>query len=781
MRMNEEELLEKLREAFSVEAQERIASLSASLLSLEKGTSGEAKARDLEVAFREAHSLKGAARSVNLGEIETICQAVEGVFAAMKRDEIRVSGGLFDLLHRCVNVIEALLAASETERPDRSDEIASLVAELQGVQAGKAARILKDKPGQKPIPKDVRAHALHEEKAPESEEARGASDRPTSVEQAPSSEPVSGAPAPRRSFKESIRVSSAKLDSLFLKVQEMISLKLTSGQHLADLEEMLRALEDWRKRWSAVEGQWRLVQKMGDGEAVRGLAQFIDWNAEFLQSLDLGLRAVTKRSEQNGRVLARMVDDLLDDMKGIIMLPFSMLLDGFPRMVREISREQGKEVDLIIRGGTVDVDRRILDEMRDPLIHILRNAVDHGLESPETRKERGKPRTGTIELAVSQAEGGKVEIVISDDGAGIDPIRLKKKAHQLGILTEQEVEALNDREALSLIFHSGVSTSPIVTDISGRGLGLAIVEEKIDQLGGLLTLDSAPGNGTSFKMILPVTMSAFRGVLVRTVNSSFIVPSAQMERAVRVPKEQVKTVENRPTIPLDGKTLALVDLADVFGLPQPNGPTNGNSFVTAAVLGKGERRVAFSVDEVAGEQEVLVKGLGKQLRHVPWFSGATILGSGQVVPILNVNELLTSALKTPVRDRGTKGSEEQTKMPSILVAEDSITSRTLIKNILEGAGYHVQTAVDGAEAFAALKTGQFDLVVSDVEMPRMDGFELTRRIRGEEKYADLPVVLVTGLETREDREKGIDAGASAYIVKSSFDQSNLIEVIRRMV
>lgn len=773
--MNEEELLEKLREAFSVEAQERIASLSASLLTLEKDPFGKGKSEALEVAFREAHSLKGAARSVNLAEIETLCQAIEGVFAGMKRDRIQGSGDLFDLLHRAVNVMDGFLAATETERAGHVEEIASMVTQLREVPAGKEAPIPKDKPGEGPIPKGAES-AVSAEKPISTDGEKG-----VPVAEAHVKDQAPGGPSRKKPLSESIRVSTAKLDSLFLKIQELVSLKLASGQHITDLKGVLRSMEDWNQQWVAQVDRESLNNGGGVGKAAGGVAPRGDRIDDGIRSWNMALRALIKRFEQDDRVLGHMVDDLLDDMKRITLLPFSMLLDIFPRMVRDISREQGKDVDLAITGTEVEIDRRILEEMRDPLTHILRNAVDHGLETPEIREERGKARRGTIRMAVSQTEGGKIEIVIADDGGGIDPVRLKKKARRMGILTTQEMEALNDRDALSLVFHSGVSTSPMVTDISGRGLGLAIVEEKVEKLGGLVSIDSTPGQGTSFRMVLPVTISTFRGVLIRVAGRWFIVPSATMERTLRVHKDQVQTVENRATIPLGGKALALADLAGVLGLPRAGEGSNGSPFVTVVVLGKGERRVGFRVDGVGGEEEVLVKGLGKQLRHVPSVSGATILGSGKVVPIINVNELLTSALKAPVDDLGRKGIGEETEKPAILVAEDSITSRTLIKNILEGAGYRVQTAVDGAEAFAALKTGSFDLVVSDVEMPRMDGFELTRRIRKEERYADLPVVLVTGLETREDREKGIDAGANAYIVKSSFDQGNLLEVIGRMV
>ena len=779
--MNEEELLKKLREAFTGEAEERLANLSSSLLDLEKGAGGEEKAQALEVAFREAHSLKGAARSVNLSDIETMCQAIEGVFAAMKRDEVSLSGELFDLLHRCVRAVEDSLAAPEDGGLDRMEELAALVSQLQEVKAGKEVKASQGRTrgGSEPKKEEKLPPKKIEEKPREEE---GAKEEPVKEKPAPKLRPSQDVPeSPHKPLaSESVRISTAKLDLLFLKAEELVSLKLSSVQHLADLRNLVRSIEGWNKRWGEIEPELRALNKMAQvGDEWDNLSRFLDWNQDFIRSLGKEIWGLTKGAEQDGRTLGLMVDDLLDDMKRVTMLPFSTLLNIFPRMIREISRDQGKDVDLIVQGSEVEIDRRILEEMRDPITHLLRNSVDHGLEDPEKREKQGKPRSGTIHLTVSQTEGGKVEILISDDGAGVDLAQVKKKAASLGVITEQETGKLDERDALSLILESGVSTSPIITEISGRGLGLAIVQEKVEKLGGRLTLDTEPGRGTSFRMELPVTIATFRGILVQVADRFFIVPSSNMDRTLRVHRDEIKTVENRATIPLNGKALSLVDLARIFGLKQDKDKSDGE-FLTVAVLGAGERRIGFRVDEVLGEQEVLVKGLGKQLKSVPNISGATILGSGQVVPILNVNDLLRSSLGAAVPVPSAEAAEGK-KEKSILVAEDSITSRMLIKSILEGAGYLVKTAVDGSEAYTTLKTGEFDLVVSDVEMPKLDGFGLTRKIRSDKKYAEVPVILVTGLETQEDREKGIDAGANAYIVKSSFDQSNLLEVIKRMI
>ena len=440
-------------------------------------------------------------------------------------------------------------------------------------------------------------------------------------------------------------------------------------------------------------------------------------------------------------------------------------------------------MDLVIRGGEVEIDRRILEEMKDPLIHLVRNSIDHGIEKSEERARKKKPPRGTIAMAISPRNGNNVEIVISDDGAGISIDKVRAASLKLGVISPGEVERLTALEVLSLIYQSGVSTSPIVTDVSGRGLGLAIVREKVEKLGGTISFETHLDAGTTFQIVLPLTLATFRGVLIRVGEHLFIIPLASVEQVVKVERGEIKTVENRETVQLNGQIVSLVRLAEVLELFQGNGPGNFSDIVQMVVLGSAEKRIAFAVDEILKEQEVSVKSLGKQLSRVRNISGATVLGTGQVVPILNVADLIKSAVKvTAIPARGALISGEvKEKGKSILVAEDSITARTLLKNILESAGYDVKTAVDGVDAFTALRTEGFDLVVSDVDMPRMNGFDLTAKIRTDKKFSELPIVLVTALESREDRERGIDVGANAYIVKSSFDQSNLLEVIKRLI
>ena len=334
---------------------------------------------------------------------------------------------------------------------------------------------------------------------------------------------------------------------------------------------------------------------------------------------------------------------------------------------------------------------------------------------------------------------------------------------------------------MSLIFQSDVSTSPIITEISGRGLGLAIVREKVEKLGGKISIHTELGVGTTFKIILPITLATFRGILIKVSGQNFVVPTINVERVIRIKPETIKTVENKETITIENQAVSFVELSDVLELPRKERNNENSSFIQTLVLNATEKRIAFGIDEVLSEQEVLVKPLGKQLSRVRNITGATVLGTGEIVPILNVPDLMKSAVKVVVSHVQEVKKEVKDVKKSILVAEDSITSRTLLKNILESAGYYVKTSVDGVDAFTTLKTENFDLVVSDIEMPRMNGFELVSKIRNDEKTSDIPVVLVTGLESREDRERGIEVGANAYIVKRSFDQSNLLEVIKKLI
>jgi two-component system chemotaxis sensor kinase CheA len=487
--------------------------------------------------------------------------------------------------------------------------------------------------------------------------------------------------------------------------------------------------------------------------------------------------------------MGRMIDEHMESMKQVMMLPVSSLVESFPGMVREISGKLGKSVKLIITGSELEIDKRILEDLKVPLIHLLRNCIDHGIV--RVRNGSGlQVASGTIRLDFATHENSHIEIKVSDDGDGINTKSLIKSAIKSGILSEADALKIERKDAINLIFQSGLSTSQIITEISGHGLGMSIVREKISKINGTISIDSETGRGTTFTIVVPMSMATFRGISVRLNESIFILPSANVEKVLITPLDQIKTVENHDTISLADSIIPVVDLKEILGLSNIHEMAKGNSSIATdqsdkvnlIVVTADEKKAAFRVNEVSGEQQVLVKGLGALMPHVRNISGATILGNGKVVPILNPYDLLLSAKNGVVR-RNLETSEvkQVEKSGRILVVEDSITSRTMLKNVLETAGYTVTTAVDGIDGYTKAKSESFDLIMSDVDMPRLNGFELTTRIRSDKNLSQMPVILLTSLDSREDREYGIEVGADAYMVKSSFDQGNLINVIHKLI
>ena len=719
----EQEFRKRLHSTFKKEADEHVKVISAGLTELEKLPTASIQSEITETVYRRCHSMKGAARAVNMSDIETICHSLEDIFSSWKQQGVRHSRALFDSIYDSLNTIRIIIHRTEEDQPAMGKVHVSRV--IRDIEA--SARIAE--------------HDFH------TPGKGGLSSHATASR---------GISIPYTS--DSVRISAGKLNTVLLLSEEMLSVKEASHLQLVSLLEIASSIDTLKKECSVS-------------------------TPDSLTVLDKKVVNLIRSSRQQNRTAGRMVDNLLDEMKKTMLLPFSTLLEGFPLLIRNLSVEGDKEADLAIDGDGIEIDRRILEEMKDPLIHLVRNSIGHGLEEPDARLKNNKPRRGTIKIAISQLRGDMVEITVADDGAGIDIARVKEEAVRNGEISPEDAGILRDDEALHLIFRSGVSTSPIISDISGRGLGLAIVREKVERLGGAVSLESHCGTGTVFHIILPLTVATIRGILVRASDQVFAVPTSNVERCARIKDDDIRTVENRETIILNGRPVSFVRLGSVLELPYRKN-VKENRFTPVIVLRSADKQIAVGIDEVLAEHEVLVKGLGRQLSKVRNISGVAIPGSGKAVPILNVPDLIRTAVKAPQPlPIITASPEKEGKAGKgyILVVEDSITSRILLKNILETAGYRVRTAIDGIDAMTTLKNEEFDLVVSDIEMPGMNGFDLTAKIRSDKRLADLPVVLVTALERREDREHGIEVQADAYIVKSSFDQSNLLEIVRRLI
>ena len=753
----------RLLQTFRIEAEEHIHRVTSGLIELEKSPLPERYAQLIEAIFREFHSLKGAARSVNLREFELLCQPLETIFSHLKLGKISLEPRLFDLLHRVIDFLTELnLASGEKRTSAQRSTQKELIAQLGILTKTDSNAPITPTPTLRPDPDPEPSLLQDSDEEPEIENLK-----PKLKESDPG---------------QTVRIPVSKLDSLLFQAEEMIQTKVTTQQLVVELREIKSALASY----SMSSRQWknrRTAAKSSEHE------ELVSWCETHLDQLHARIISVSQAADQDFRVMRRIVDDHLEAMKQVLMLPAASLTETFPKIVRDLAQQQGKEIDLLISGDDIEIDRRILEELKDPFIHLMRNCTDHGIEKPVRRKELEKPATGKISITFATNENRQVEISISDDGSGIDCNQIRELAIKNGTVSSEAAKKLDSKEILALVFQSGFTTSPIITDLSGRGLGLAIVSEKVEKLGGSIAIESTPQTGTTFRLLLPISLATFRGVMVRVSEHLFVIPTANVLRTLRVKPEDIKTVENRETIRHNGIIFSLVHLGEVLGLPEAvnssvsalKGHNTDAGSVTMVILTNGGSQIAFLVDEVIEELQVLVKGLGHQLSRVRNITGATILGNGRVVAVLNVSDLMKSANQFASIRKHRDNGEIARKSMRVLVAEDSITSRTLLKSILESAGYQVTTAVDGADAFAQLRSGEFDLIVSDVDMPRMSGFELTAKIRADKKMGELPVVLVTALESRDDRERGVDVGANAYIVKSSFDQSNLLEVINKLI
>jgi two-component system, chemotaxis family, sensor kinase CheA len=797
----DQEFMAHLLETFRIEADEHLGRISSGLIELEKTEASERQPEIIEVLFRELHSLKGAARSVRLADMEAFCQAMEDLFAVLKRGEIMLSTEMIDLLDQAAEFLRLLLSGSADEEGEKRQTIRQELVDRLKAAAKPEER---ETAGGGEAEEKEETSSVQEPCLMPRETEKGREGAATGEKKAAPPPPFSDSPARESSrpplllMAETVRVATAKLSSVLLQAEEMLAAKLAAGQRVTQMRTAEADFQAWEKEWSRVLPDLQKIRMRGDkatsedaeyrsvsaDRQLSNLLEFLQWNRDFIGTLEKRYAVELRTAKHSSISLDGMVDGLLKDMKKLLMFPFSSLLESFPRIVREISRDSGKDVELVVQGGEIEVDRRILEEMKDPFVHMVRNCIDHGIENPTERRAKNKPGRGTITITISPRDD-KVEVVVADDGAGISLDRVRAAVQKLGVLSREKIEQLSEQELLPFLFQSSVSTSPIITELSGRGLGLAIVKEKVEKLGGTVVLETEPDTGTRFRIVIPLTVATFRGIIMRAGEEVFVVPTVHVVRAFRLKQDDIGTVENRETIGMNGEAVSLARLPDVLGLPPGGKGSAPESLPAVVVLEAAGRRIAFLVDEVLGEQEVLLKGLGRQLSRVRNVAGATILGSGKLVPILNVPDLLKSAIKAATGPSPPGGSVAAgaavTGKQSVMVVEDSITTRILLRNILEAAGYDVVTAVDGVDALGKLSSAKFDIVVSDVEMPRLNGFDLTSRIRTDKKLAVLPVVLVTALESREHRERGLEVGANAYIVKSSFDQSNLLDVIKRLI
>ena len=592
----------------------------------------------------------------------------------------------------------------------------------------------------------------------------------------------------KQEVEEYIRVPLHKINKLLNLVGEMVINKIKSSQKVAILKRLSKLIKTTQKDFNEIS------QTVLTNSHFQALHTFNDIK-NILQECNVNFHKMREESNDlfdyvSAEVsqLDPIIDELQLRMKEIRMLPVSTIFSAMPRLVRDIAVSQQKDIDLIIEGEETELDKKVLESIKGPLIHLLRNSVDHGIEMPDDRESTGKDRMGTIKLSAFH-KGGNVIIEIKDDGKGFDLERIKETALRKGLSTQKELEAMSEREITNFVFMSGFSTAKIITDVSGRGVGLDVVKTDIEKLKGNIVIDTQKNIGTTFSLQLPLTIAIIQALLIRCNKEIFAIPILSIDESISVKKNEIYSIENREAIRVREKTISVVRMTEILDLPDTGEARviqqnkKNKDLIPVVIVSLMDKLVGFMVDEIIGEQEIFIKSLGDHIGKLPNISGATVLGNGKVIAILDVVDLVNSAkVSHPsfrrVKEKTEKKSHDKKR---ILIAEDSLTTRELERSILESEGYFVETAMDGIDALNKVSQEVFDVIISDIEMPRMNGFELCKAIKQNSDTKDIPVIIVTSLDKEEDKRRGIEVGAQAYIVKSTFDQSNLIDAIERLI
>lgn len=793
----DEEFRRKLLATFREEAEEHLGVITDLLIRIEK--SGSSPAPDLvEQVYRKTHSLKGAARAVSQNEVAQVCQNIENLFALVKAGELNPDAENFDLFHRAVKCAGTLVSGEKAPECTPSEVIQEIRELLnqhkKTVPPASRYQVPEPLTGKTGIP--APSESLYERSL--------VSEGPGRTNGCPPGVPVPDAPSPREPESPGprkpdvswpapdgalVKIASHKLDRLITQSEDLLTTRLFITQRIQELEEMVSRFSQWRWNQTMVSSDIHRIREALNGmekaeippsliQPLRQIVAFLEYDREFVTYLQHDLASHIRATDMDRLALEVSTSEISDLIHDAVLVPVSTVLTPFPAFVREYSRTSGKEVDLLIESEHIEMDRRILEELKDPLMHLIHNSIDHGIEFPDIRAARNKPVRGAVRIRFLTLSGSRIGIEVSDDGAGIDCNVVRKAAVAKGLISEEDVARITDDEAIWLIFRSGLSTSPIVTDLSGRGLGLAIVEDTVTRLDGSVTVSSTIGKGTRVTMQVPMRLATVRGIVVREGGRYFVFPKQQVKKVIRIRPGDLQKRGNRQVIRHQGELFEAIRLSDVLGIAGHPRRSEWSDQVPAVILSYGAGQVTCIVDEVVWVQEIVVRPLGSQLLRVNLISGAVILGNGRVALVLDPVELIQAAIKFP---RDSRSSKPERTSSRILVVEDSVTSRALLKALLEQDGYTVQTAVDGMAAFAILRQHEFDMVVSDVDMPRMSGFTLTEKIRSESSLAKIPVVLVTSLDSRADQVHGISVGADAYLVKSSFEKGNFLGVIRDLL
>jgi two-component system, chemotaxis family, sensor kinase CheA len=582
---------------------------------------------------------------------------------------------------------------------------------------------------------------------------------------------------------ETIRIDAKQLDALMGQSGEINVINQQMISRLLDLEALVEL-------WEVGSREDRQIQNLLQQIPVHSpLHRQLNRNHQQWEQMGSLINKFKKAIDADSSRLDLITSALESGVKKLRLLPMTTIFNLFPRMVRDLAKTQSKEINFAIEGGDLLLDKRLLEEIKDPLMHLLRNAIDHGIELPAERQLNGKLAAATLLIQVRQT-GSQTTIEILDDGRGLDLQRIRATAIDRGLHTRAELDAMSVDQVQSLIFAAGFSTRKRVTELSGRGVGLDIVRTNVERIKGSVDVESQPHQGCTFRIVLNQAIGSSQVMMVGVRDRTFAIPVEFVDRMLLVNKTEIFALGGKPTTQINGQTITVAWLADLlaFSAIAPNSPgeiVRTSSSISCLLLQSGRQQLALLVDRIDDRQLVTIESPHPLLKQIPNLSGSTILGTGEICLVLNPIDLFATAAGDRSRSaqvaEGKTTSIDQDRVPSILLVEDSLVIRTQMTRILQGAGYQVTTANDGLEGWEKLQAGQFDLIVSDVEMPRWGGLQLTTEIRNHPDYQDLPVVLVTTLSQAADRDRGLQAGANAYLTKGDFDQQLLIDTLNRLI
>jgi chemotaxis protein histidine kinase CheA/ActR/RegA family two-component response regulator len=768
---------------FRIEAQEHLEGLSAGLLNLERAP-GDAET--LKTLFRLAHTLKGSARMVSQNELGSLAHKMEDVLGALRDETIDATEEVISAMLAAVDVVRAMVEALDDDAAPAAEVdpvVAKLQTALEGARAGtgQAPEAPAPAPPSVPEPTPEPAPEPPSEPAPPAATAPPPPPEPVPDEAAPAA-PKRG-PEPRSGDAGQLRVSMEKIEGLANLAGELIIHRIRFTDHAVqvralgqDAIRVVRAMNEIQE-WA---GSPEVRERLGgtpQGESLNSILGRVRTMA-----LKEGIKGLMNDARSHVAQLDQVVSALHDGVRDLRMLPADSVETSLRLVVRDTARQLGRRAALEVMADGIELDKALLEGVREPLAHLVRNAVGHGIEEPAARAAAGKPEVGTVRV-VFERQGARLTVTVSDDGQGVDLDHVRELAVTRGFADPAEAAAAEPAELLRFLLRPGFSTASEVTEIAGRGVGLDVVASQVKALKGTVELYSTPGAGTEIRLHLPVHLATMEGFLFGIGGRAFAAPLSAVERVRDVSDADMSLCARQPVLRVGDRSLPYVCLDAVLGEELPRDHRQ------VVVFQYGNRHLALGVDRVLGVRTMIVKPLPPHVGELPWVSGLTVLASGRPAVILDVEQLFVRAAEVPRQaaaparaaqaGRDTLPAPEEA--PTILVVDDSLSARMMEKGMLEAGGYRVVLASDGEEGLALLGRGGIDLVVSDVEMPHMDGLAMVRRLREQARTRDLPVIIVSSMGSDKDRRRGLEVGADGYLVKGELNQQTLLDAVERLV